>query len=477
MKLRPYQQTIIEETRALMKRGTRNILIQSPTGSGKTLLTAHMLKTAASRGLRSYFIVHRRELIMQSCLTFRDVGVEHGVIANGFAGDANPLVQLASIQTLAKRFHKYETPKLIVWDECHHVAAGSWSKIFKAFPDAFHIGLTATPERLDGRGLREFFSTIVKGPPVASLIEQGHLAPYRIFAMPGIQRNFRKRGGDFRREEVEAEMDRPSVTGCAIKEYSTRALGKRAVVFASSIEHSKHVVDQFIDAGIVAAHIDGKTLPRIRDSLLNQFRENKIQVISNVDLFGEGFDLPALEVAILLRPTQSLALFLQQCGRALRTYPGKTEALILDHAGNVSDHGLPDEEREWSLDGRKKKEKTASVKICKECFFANPPNSRYCAACKAPLFKIRGPRQIDHLDGELTELDKEEFRKQKLKEQGQADTLEALIQLGRERGYRYPEGWAKHVMRTRNAKRKPNTEGDTVERLPLGWQTLEKYRR
>lgn len=438
-----------------MQDGARSILIQSPTGSGKTLLTAHMLKTAASKGLSSWFLVHRRELIKQSISAFAEVGVRHGVVAAEFIEESNLPIQLASVQTLARRVHKMNPPKLIVYDESHHLAAGSWSKIHAAFPKAYHIGLTATPERLDGTGLKPWFSHMIKGPSVRWLIDNGFLSEYKIYAPPSINTtDIHSRMGDFVKSELQQAIDKPSITGDAIKHYLKHGAGKRAVCFCVSIEHSKHVMRQFLDAGVAAAHVDGESSVEYRDATIERFRKNEIQVLTNVDLFGEGFDLPALEVAILLRPTQSLALYLQQVGRALRPYAGKSHAVILDHAGNCARFGLPDEEREWSLESRDKKSKrdalSGNIRICPKCFAATEMGPPVCRFCGYEYEKK--PRKVEQVEGELQEVDAEALRRQRNAEQGRAQSLQDLIAVGKSRGYKRPHAWASYVWRARMMK-------------------------
>jgi superfamily II DNA or RNA helicase len=454
--LRQYQTDIIDQTRTLMMQGHRSILIQSPTGSGKTALTASMLGTAASKGMDSWFLVHRRELIKQSVKAFSNVGIRHGVIANGFQEDLRHCIQIGSVQTLANRINRTRRPKLIVWDEAHHIAAGSWSKIFAAYPDAFHIGLTATPERLDGKGLKKFFNRLILGPKVEWLIENGFLSKYRLFAPGGIDiSGLHIRMGDYVKSELNSVADRPSITGDAIKHYLKHARGRRAVVFCVSVEHSKHVAAQFNEAGITASHVDGTTDSQERDKAIQKFETGETLILCNVELFGEGFDLPAIEVAILLRPTQSLGLHLQQIGRSLRPSPGKEFAIILDHAGNTQRHGLPDQEREWSLEGRVKKkgdaEATVNVKICPKCFAATFAGATACKYCGF-VYQIQS-REVDFKEGDLEEVDVEAIKRRKKQEQGQAQTYEELVALGRERRYDYPEKWASNLIKFRQAKR------------------------
>lgn len=456
IELRGYQSDIINEARAEMKRGIKSLLITSPCGSGKTVLVAHMLKTAASRNMPSLFIVHRRELIKQSTQTFSMVGVRHGIIANNFIPEYGQLIQIASIQTLAHRLDKIRSPKLIIWDEAHHCAAGGWSKIHAQFPEAYHIGLTATPERLDGTGLGKWFKKIIHGPSVRWLIDNGYLADYKLYAPSSINTDgLHTSMGDFVKSELSALVDKPTITGDAIKHYKKLADGKRAVVFCVSIEHSKHVVEQFKAAGISAAHVDGETAMEERDEKINKFRSGEIRVLANVDLFGEGFDLPSLEVSILLRPTQSLGLFLQQTGRCLRPAPGKQHATVLDHAGNISRHGLPDEKRDWSLEGsrnnKKNSEKKTSVKICPKCFAAQASGKPACGYCGFQ-FPIEG-RKISAKEGDLIEIDPAVYRRRRMAEQGKVTTFEDLVEIGKKRGYKNAYLWAKYVFNARQAKR------------------------
>jgi superfamily II DNA or RNA helicase len=448
--LRDYQLQIIDEARARIRDGERSILLQAPTGAGKTALCAHMLGTSAARGHRSWFVVHRRELIRQSARTFRATGIQHGIVAAGFMGDSRHPVQICSVQTLAQRHARLARPRLIVWDECHHVAAASWARIHAAYPDAIHVGLSATPERLDGTGLGQWFGTMVCGPAVADLVEQGYLARYRLFApsAPDLS-GVHTRMGDYVKGEASAAMDRPAITGDAVAHYRRLAAGRRAVVFCTSIQHSQHVVEQFRHAGLRAEHVDGETDSATRDAALTRFERGETQILSNVELFGEGVDIPGIEVAILLRPTQSLSLYLQQVGRALRPAPGKAEAIILDHAGNALRHGLPDEDREWTLDGERRVRRQSdavSVKSCPKCFAVVRATMQRCFCGHQFLAK---PRVVEEQAGNLVELDLAALRRAKGREQATARTLQDLIALGVQRGYKFPRQWAERVFYAR----------------------------
>lgn len=456
IELRAYQQDILAEVRTHVRQGIRALLIQSPTGSGKTALTAHMAGESSARaGWRVWFLVHRKELIEQSIRTFSLVGIPHGVIAAGFMADRRPLVQIGSVQTIGRRLDRLERPDLIIWDEAHHLAAGTWSAIFAAVPEALHIGLSATPERLDGAGLGAYFDRMVRGPSVSELIEQGWLSPYKLYAPRPIDLSgVHTKLGDFVKGEIAAAMDKPTITGDAIAHYRRYADGKRAIAFCCSIEHSRHVVAQFQAAGIPAAHVDGCTDPAERRLAMQRFVAGEILVLANVELFGEGVDVPAIEAAILLRPTQSLALYLQQCGRALRVCEGKAQAIILDHASNSHLHGLPDDPREWTLEGRKKKKRAADaplpIRTCPKCFAALPAAVGVCKYCGTVLGT--SPREVEEVAGELVEVDPKVLRRQRMREQARAATLEDLVAIGKSRGYRAPEKWATYVWNARQQK-------------------------
>jgi superfamily II DNA or RNA helicase len=382
-------------------------------------------------------------------------GVPHGMIAPGYMGDRRRPVQVASVFTLVRRLDRYEAPDLIIVDEAHHaISESTWGRVITAFPKAKLLGVTATPIRLSGEGLGDLFETMVQGPTMRELIELGALSPYRLFAPAGVDLSgVHTRMGDFVRGELAAAVDKPSITGDAVKHYQKLAPGRRAVAFCVSVEHAVHVAEQFRAAGISAQAIDGGMDRTLRASVLSEFSKGRIQVLASCDLISEGFDVPAIEAAILLRPTQSLGLYLQQVGRALRTFPGKTEAVILDHAGNVKRHGLPDEDRVWSLDGSPKRKgaqrSEVPVKTCGACFATVASAATHCACgFEFPVIK----REVEHVEGELQEVDLTTVVRQRRQEQSRAQSFDELVAIGKSRGMRRAELWAKHVIRARHAK-------------------------
>lgn len=397
--LRPYQSTLIAQTRDAMRRGVKRILITAPCGSGKTNLTAHMLASAAARGRRSWFCVHRKELLDQSVSTFIEAADLHtGIIAAGYPASPLAPVQVCSVPSLARRALCLSPPDLIVWDEAHHVASRSWATIAQAFPHATHIGLTATPQRLDGQGLALWFDALIEGPSTADLIAQGYLAPYRFFA-PGVAPSLdgvHRVAGDFNRKELNDTMDRSTVIGDAVSHYRVHCGDARALVFAWSLESSRRLAEQFSAASIPAAHVDGETPRAERTRVMQDFRDGTLKVLCNVDLFSEGLDVPATDAVFLLRPTQSLGLYLQQVGRGLRPSASKPHVKIFDHVNNWQRHGLPDDARVWSLEDTAKRASKGQqmAKRCSQCYGVSPISAFACRYCGAPfVVKTRAVRK------------------------------------------------------------------------------------
>lgn len=408
--LRDYQHDLVGRTRQVMRAGSRRVLIQSPTGSGKTALTAHMLANAVARGKRAWFVVHRRELLTQSARAFAEsADLDVGLIAAGFPASPRAPVQVCSVQTLTKRLAGLQAPDFLVMDECHHCPSKSWQAVASACPNAYHVGLSATPQRLDGQGLGAFFDALVVGPSTEELIAQGWLSPYRLFApsrpdVSGVHRV----AGDYNKAELSSTMQASAVVGDAISHYQRHTPAARALVFAWSLDASRQIAQQFRDVGVDAAHIDGETPRFEREYQMQRFANGELRVVCNVDLFGEGLDVPALDAVFLLRPTQSLGLYLQQVGRGLRRAEGKSHVAIFDHAGNWERHGLPDDPREWSLAAKEKSKAPSEAcgKRCMQCFGVARPSAKVCPYCHAPF--VVQSREVARVDGSLEEIARSE---------------------------------------------------------------------
>jgi len=448
--LRPYQQQAISDLRMAYRSGAYAPLLVAPTGAGKTIILAAITQAAAGRGRRILILVHRRELIRQTSAKLAHAGVNHGIIAAGFDSSDHP-VQVASVQTLARRLQQQHwQPDLIVIDEAHHAIAGTWANVISYWPDSLLLGVTATPIRQDGRGLGAMFDRLVLGPSTADLMAAGHLTRVKLYAPPQVAdlTGIRTRAGDYANDQAAAAMTRPTVTGDAITHYQRIAAGQPAIAFCCNVNHATSVCDAFNAAGISAATLLGNTTDR--DWLIKRFAGCALQVLVTVDVVSEGFDCPGAAVAILLRPTQSEGLYLQQVGRVLRPSPGKTAAIILDHVGNVHRHGFPDDHRDWTLADRERRagsisQPAPSVRTCPECFAAFKP-ALICPACGA--YCAPQARVIRQQDGDLQEL-KREAVKQRVTERKKAHTLQQLIAVGQARGMKNPVAWAKHVHNAR----------------------------
>ena len=459
MILREYQQQLIDSMRDGYRSGAQRILAVSPTGSGKTVTFAFVTKSASSKGKRVMIVAHRSEILQQISSALRAVEVEHGVIQSGKSMDQTLNVQVASIGTLVRRFDKVVPPDLIVVDEAHHSMAQQWIDMFAAFPKAQVLGVTATPERLDGKGLSAVYHRLVLGPSVQWLIDRGFLAKPIYFAPKQIVdvSVLKKVAGDYSKGEAEELLNKPSITGDVIQHYRKCANGLRAVVFCVNLRHAEMVADSFRASGIPAASIDGTLTDADRKQRVADLSSGRIPVLTSCEIVSEGFDLPSVGAAILLRPTTSLALHLQQIGRALRPSEGKRNAIILDHVGNCLRHGLAEEEREWSLEGyAARKRKTDDVRVeCKQCskcyaIFVG----KICPQCGSE--RELSQREIEEREGELVRLEEQHkaalLARHRKREEWACKSREDFIKLGRARGYKNPEAWA--FFRIKNSKRR-----------------------
>jgi DNA repair protein RadD len=456
--LYPYQQQMVEDIRSVYRRKFRAPLLVAPTGSGKTVLFCDMSMRHAEKKGRVLILVHRQELIEQVSETLDRFDVTHGVVGQERRFQ-DAAVMIGSVFTVIRRMARFsKPPTLIIVDEAHHAAASTtWGKVLAAFPQAHKLGVTATPIRLSGEGLADSFDTLIQGPTTQQLIDDGYLSRFRVFcpSSPDLS-SVHKRVGDFVTKELEVAVDRPSLTGDAVDHYMRHAKDRQAVAFCVSVQHAKHVAEQFMAAGISAQSIDGSLPTEWRKGIVRDFREGRLKILTSCDLISEGFDVPNIACGISLRPTMSLGLWLQQFGRCLRTAQGKPDTIFLDHAGNALRHGLPTDEREWSLAGtrgtKRSDERIPSVRICKKCFAANKSTAQVCAQC-GKAFDAK-PREVSKKEGELEELTPEAMAAlAERKKQGRAQSLEALTELGKLRGYKSPERWAEHIWQARNMKK------------------------
>jgi len=370
--LRPYQLDADARTREALKRlravGKRPaVLVVMPTGGGKTVLFAEgIIARAVKKSSSAWVVVPKNQLVKQTSRKLDSIGIPHGIIqADSWRTNYAAPVQVCSIWTLVRRLDNlaHNRPHVVVWDEAHHIAEGnSYAKVLDWLgPSVVSVGYTATPCRLDGKGLGSAFEEMIVATDIADLTAQGFLVPARVFVAakgPDLD-GVRKCGGDFNQKQLGERMGTSRILGDIVVEWSKHGEGRRTVCFAVNVDHSQQIVAAFKTAGIPAAHIDADTPDADRDRLIAALDAAEIKVLSSVGVFTEGFDLPSVGAVIMARPTASLSLYLQMAGRGVRPAKGIATAgedcIFLDHAGNTVRHGFITDPRDWSLaDGAKK---------------------------------------------------------------------------------------------------------------------------
>lgn len=456
MKLRAYQARDVDRLRAAL-RSSRKVLYVAPTGSGKTVLFAHIARGAAAKGKRVLVLLHRIELVRQTVAKLAELGVTAGLLTADVTQGLDAGVVVAAVQTLDRRQHAaLGRIDLTVVDEAHHAVAPTWQRVLARFEDAHVLGVTATPARLDGRGLGDVFDALVLGPEVGELMEQGFLARARSFARPGAGKDLkaiRTHAGDYDRKALAALMLRLPVTDAAVADYKARGAGRAAFVFAVNRAHVEVVAKAFATAGVPAAALDGTASPRERETVLAKFRDGELKVLVSCELLTEGFDAPEAGVAILLRPTRSLALHRQMIGRVLRPKADGGAALLLDYSDNLLTHGLPDLAVKWSLEGRvgakKKGRRAGECKVCPSCEAVVARATRRCPECGRVFWQPSSKSVIGAQPGELVELDRRRLdRLRRMHCHGverAPHTFEDLKAFATARGYR--PGWLYHAAR------------------------------
>lgn len=440
--LRPDQARLEADIYAGWNVGKRNMLAQLPTGGGKSVILSEIVMKKDAIGSKQVVIAHRTELVSQLSLHMALRGIKHRLIApknviaqiirqhrkefNGFSY-INPSANCAvgGVDTILARKDELKNwaEQLDHWyiDEAHHVLLlNKWGKCVSMFKNALGLGVTATPERADGAGLGILFDgvfhTLVSGPTMRCLITARSLSDYEIVVPESdfeIDDNLPP-SGDFSQKKMREASKKSHITGDVVTNYVQYAFGKRAIVFATDVETSNEIARNFNDFGISAASVSAKTPAEVRADFIQRFRDGRLTVLVNVDLFGEGFDVPAVEVVIMARPTASLAVYLQQFGRVLRVMEGKPFGLVIDHVSNYKRHGLPDKPRIWTLDRRQKRAKKERdpedmpMMVCTEC--SRPYDAAFlaCPHCgHVPEIEVAARGSIEQVEGDLVLLSRE----------------------------------------------------------------------
>jgi superfamily II DNA or RNA helicase len=454
--LRPYQEAAIEGLRHSLKTRHMRPVLVSPTGSGKTTISAAIIKAAVEKGSRVLFLAPRRELIYQAYSTFQRFGLNATIIMAGEDRTMDGDVQVASKDTLHAwciRSQKRRLPlaDLIIVDEAHTSISKSYIDIFSAYPNARIIGLTATPAAPKGKGLGNIYDDIVKAWGVRELTEAGYLMPVRYFGptTPDLE-NVGIRNGDYIEKDLDAAMDQPQLIGDIVSNWLRIASARRTVVFCVTRKHGRHICDEFIRVGVRAEYADGMTSDEERKAIFSRVASGETQVLVNVLIATFGVDIPPLDCAVLARPTKDLTLYLQCVGRILRPSPetGKTDAVVIDHAGAVMQHGYVDDDFPWSLDGKEtvqerreriKKEKKEPKEItcfkCKAIFKA----SHICPSCGHEM--IPKGEALPVYEAELQEISRTKAKLNKAVDYDQKAVFYAQLKYY-ERQHGYKKGWS-----------------------------------
>lgn len=433
--LRPFQQKLEADIYSAWERGARNVMPVAATGSGKTVVLSKLLNDESGASIA---IAHRQELVSQISLAHARNGLRHRLIGSnmtkivsalhiaefGHTGFLNPNAKasVGGVDTIARMSADdpyFKQVRKFVIDEGHHVLReNKWGKVAAMFPNALGLFPTATPARADGKGLGRhadgLADELVLAPSMRDIINLGYLTDYRIFAPPsdldmtGVA--ISQATGDFNKDQVRKAVHKSHIVGDIVSHYVKIAKGKLGVTFSVDVEEATRQAAEFRAAGVRAEVVSAKTPDHLRMQILRRFKNREIDQLVNVDLFGEGFDLPAIEVVSFGRPTASFPLYVQQFGRALRILEGKDHAIIIDHVNNVVRHGLPDKVVEWSLDRRGKRSSGKSdaipIRICANpsCVAAYERTHRCCPYCgHYPEPALRS--SPEYVDGDLLELD------------------------------------------------------------------------
>lgn len=404
MLLRNYQSRAIDDVTERIN--DRPILV-SPTGSGKTCMAVELVKRL---GLRTLWLAHRIELVEQARDTLQAMGLRVGIIKAGYAPDASAPVQVASVQTLVRR--AMPIARIVVTDEAHHVCADTYGTILGHYSHAALVGLTATPFRLDGRGLGDVFGSIVVAARAKELCDAGILHEPKVWAAPTPDlRRIPIVAGDFNRGRLAEVMLDNTLVANIVETWKLRANGMRTVVFAVDIEHAKAIRDEFEGAGFYAEHLDGTTPSEERSAILQRLRDGSTRLVTNCMVLTEGWDLPALECAVVARPTASLNLHLQMIGRIMRACDGKSGAVVLDHACNHHRHGKVTRHIEYSLDSGVvvAESDPLGLRRCAECGFMYDPDLPACPECGHVHEPEPRKAAVVPIDGELYEFQPADF--------------------------------------------------------------------
>lgn len=377
--LRYYQQDAVDRVRQEIINGYKNVLMVSPTGSGKSAILSEIIKLATEKGSKVLFLVHRRNLVIQMCETLEKFGVDAGIIMAGIESDTCKAVQVGTYQTYGRRIQLEDSKffidaDILVVDECHRSISKGFMEIMDLYKDKIIIGTTATPMRGDGRPLGKLYETIVDVVGVQELTDKGFLAPARYFDAPVDVKGIKVARGDYDTKELEKRTNTKKLVGDVVQNWLKTAQNRPTIVFCVSVKHSVSVCSEFVSHGVSAIHLDARSSDEEREEAFRKMESGEATVLCNVALYQEGMDCPGISCVVMARPTKSLGLYRQCCGRGLRISEEYNDCIIMDHAGVIQEHGLLTDDVSWTLEGKdkayeepKKKEKEKKTVKCIAC--------------------------------------------------------------------------------------------------------------
>jgi superfamily II DNA or RNA helicase len=457
---RDYQIASADAIGAHYSAGVKRVLYNAATGSGKSATVNWMVGRS---NLQTLILCHREELRDMIC---ESLTMPYQVI-EGNRRATSERVCVGMYQTVSNRLATLPAFQWVIEDECHTCMAPTFRKAIDHYSDAWHLGLSASPCRLDGQGLGAIYDKIVFGPTPRELIDRGLLLPCRAFAPEHQVTALKKSGFDFNMESAAELFAKPEITGNAFRVLREHGPDLQTIGFCCTRKHAEEAAGQARMAGFRAMHVDGSMPPGERAQALAGFRSKRIQILFSVDLLTTGYDNPEIGAAIMLRPTDSLALIIQMYGRAMRPFPGMSSWLLIDSVGNTLRHGLPDADREWTLDGRVKRTRAVSVRQCEKCWAAFSPAPR-CPEC-GYTFPVDSRRSAPaERAGNLVEIGAGTFdtREQRLKLAPlkellrAAHTREAVQEIADARGY--AKGWVYQMMQFKQRARERFRRGSAA---------------
>lgn len=428
MDLRPYQQSALDSIRNAFRQH-RSVVLTMPVGAGKTVVVCEAIRRALEAGHRAQFAVHRLELVEQARDRLARFGIEPGIIKAGYAEDLSRPVQVSSIPTLIRR--ELPDSDFLILDECHHSVSPTWKQVVEEYQrrGSWVLGVTATPLRLDGRGLGDVFDTLIEPVTINELIELGYIVKPKMFSPPVDLSGIAVRRGDYAVLELAERMQ--ELTGNIVEHWQKLTPGARTIAFTVNLEHSHDLVARFRKIGVRAKHLDGTTPVNERYGILSDLSDGRLDLVSNCMVLGEGVDLPSLQCCILARPTKSLGLYRQMVGRVMRP-PGPVT--VLDHAGCFHEHGRVTDEIEWDLHGAPKQPQLDPIRQCPECYALLDEPVPVCPECGYVFVSNSGPTVPEETDAQLVDTEDDSMVSRR-------DHYIELIEQANVNGYRL--GWAR----------------------------------